>query len=262
MSFRYGMAQIKGGRETQEDFCISRSLEGIVPLSDEGARQGSSFGPIVLALCDGMGGHAAGEVAARVAATTFVQAFEDLIEAERPREILACACDLANGAIASEILSSPDLRGMGATLVGVFLDGDRVWWIGVGDSHLLFFRAGEVTALNQRHSMRAVLEEMIEEGEISAKEALSHPARNALLSVLNGDAIELIDAGGPLELQSGDVLLAASDGIDVIDMHALSSIVFGSSGNPLDLAEQIVSTAATAGGSLQDNTTVLVIEVE
>jgi len=83
MSFRYGMAQIKGGRETQEDFCIIRSLEGIVAPSEEGVRQGSSVGPIVLALCDGMGGDAAGEVAARIVATTFIRAFDDLIEAVR-----------------------------------------------------------------------------------------------------------------------------------------------------------------------------------
>jgi PPM family protein phosphatase len=138
MSFRYGVAQIKGGRETQEDSCIIRSLEGIAVLSDEGVREGSSVGPIVLAVCDGMGGHAAGEVAARIAATTFLQAFDDLIEAERPRETLVAVCELANRAIAHEIQSTPDLQEMGTTIVGLFIDGDRIWWISAPMSSFVF----------------------------------------------------------------------------------------------------------------------------
>ncbi len=235
----------------------------MIQLGDAGLVQGSSRGDISAALCDGMGGHEAGEVAARIAASIFLRSLhERLISRDSIGDAMLGACEEANDTIAREIAAHPELEGMGTTLVGIWYGRNLLRWVSVGDSHLLLVRDGRIVKLNQDHSMRPVLDAMAVQNIISSAEAASHPDRNALRSVLNGDPVKLIDRGiSGLRLRPGDIFIVASDGIDDLKpqliLRVLRSYFIGVAGQ----ARKIVSMAAELGGKRQDNTTLMLFKV-
>lgn len=208
---------------------------------------------LLLLVADGMGGHAGG----RVAAETAVAAFLEALDAE-PRDPLAvrlaAGLDAANRAIGERVAASPELTGMGCTLVAAVVEGRRVTWISVGDTLLLAAHAGGLRRLNADHSMGAVLDRRAAEGEISAEEARESPQRHMLRSAVTGDRIALTDQGEAV-LRPGTLLFAASDGILTLAEADLAA-----------LAAQAVSPAAFVEAALaevgrvmpddQDNTTI------
>jgi serine/threonine protein phosphatase PrpC len=178
-------------------------------------------------------------------------------------QVLLAACQEANQSIAHEIEQNTALDGMGTTLIGILCEDNKLSWISVGDSHLLLRRGRHLIKLNQDHSMRPVIKEMVVRNLISSEQAVTHPDRNALRSVLNGENVSIIDDGMEgIRLRSGDVLVVASDGIDALGSDAVTKILQSSFSNLRYLAEKIVSAAARIGGSSQDNTTVMLIRVD
>jgi serine/threonine protein phosphatase PrpC len=101
--------------------------------------------------------------------------------------------------------------------------GTRLYWISVGDSPLFLFRSGQIERLNDDHSMAPELDEMLNQGLLSDDEALNHPDRNCLTSVLAGQDIPKIDCSGtPVELEAGDIIVAASDGLEFLSNEQIA----------------------------------------
>jgi serine/threonine protein phosphatase PrpC len=261
--FRFALAQITGGRENQEDACAIRSgLSSVLQVSDEDVRGGETSGTLTGVLCDGMGGHARGEVASELAAKLFIASVASR-STSAVGNALRQACEEVNQAIHQKMIDDSSTRGMGTTLVGIYCANDRMSWISIGDSHLLLLRNKMLTKLNQDHSMKPVIERMVEQGIICREEALEHPQRNALRSVLAGEEVDLVDEGIPgFTLRRGDVILLASDGIDVIPQRILAdNLKQGLFSSPASSAAQLLKSARQFGGSSLDNTTVAVISV-
>ncbi|TCM88161.1 PP2C family protein-serine/threonine phosphatase [Rhodovulum steppense] len=207
----------QGRREHQEDAIIADFTIG---------------GDIGLAvLGDGMGGHAAGDVASRIAVT---EVFSELkLRSDDPDRFIRCAPGIlrdatreANGSIAAHVRSHADTAGMGTTLVALAVARDRLFWISVGDSPLFLFRDGQLHQINEDHSLAPQIDGMMRLGLLSVDEARRHPDRNCLTSALTGAEIHQIDCPDrPIDLTVGDIIVAASDGLDSIDRERLRSLL-------------------------------------
>lgn len=227
-----------------------------------GAQAATARGEGLLAVvADGMGGHAGGEVAGELACETFVAAFTAADGAVGER--LEGALDAGNKAIAARAAEDDELRGMGCTLIGAWVDGEGLRWVSVGDSLLLLFRAPEVLRLNADHSLGAFLDDQAHKKLISAAEAESNPYRNALRSALTGKAIEIVDLHAePYPLAAGDWVVLASDGIASLDGDEIGDIVYASrEGAPETMADNLIAAVLAKQEPEQDNTTVIVIRI-
>ncbi|MDU8943348.1 PP2C family protein-serine/threonine phosphatase [Ovoidimarina sediminis] len=247
-------ALIRGARDHQEDAVIVD-----FPV-------GSPLGMVVLA--DGMGGHAAGDVASKIVMTEVFcelkfQTSDAALEGG-VRETLLAAAQGANECIAAHIAEHPEAEGMGATLIGLVMEGERLNWVSIGDSPLYLFRAGALTQLNEDHSMAPQIDQMIASGQIDAETGKNHPDRNALLSVLSGDEIARIDCPKDgVALEHADIVIAASDGIQFLDHEVIEGILRDTKGKPSQaIATALIKEIEALGDPDQDNTSIAVIKVE
>lgn len=198
----------KGQRSHQEDAVIADFARG------------SDVGLVVLA--DGMGGHAAGDVASKIVVTEVYSALmfqrgNGVALEAHVSELLRAAAMEANTCLKEHAHAYPDTRGMGATLVACVILNRNLYWISIGDSPLLLFRDGKLRQLNEDHSMAPQIDFMVKTGLLGADEAKNHPDRNTLTSVLFGGDVAMIDCpDAPFALRSGDILIVASDGLQFL----------------------------------------------
>jgi serine/threonine protein phosphatase PrpC len=244
----------QGARDYQED-----AITSDFPI-------GAEAGFVVLA--DGMGGHAAGDVASKIVLTEVfselkfhfadVQSFE-----ARAPEILRNVTDFANETLRQHTRTHPETEGMGATLVVPALVENRLWWISVGDSPLFLFRAGKLTQLNEDHSMAPQIDFMVKSGLMSPEVAANHPDRNCLISVLMGTRIPKIDCPAkPLELMAGDIVLCASDGVQFLTNAQIEKVLSKyRKTRSTEIAERLLQELARLDDPDQDNISFTVIKV-
>lgn len=208
----------------------------------------------LFAVADGMGGHAAGEVASAAAVEALAREFS-----ERTPDGLAAAVRAANRAVWDQAQGNVELRGMGTTLVALALVGEpgaeTLAVANVGDSRLYLLRQGELVQVTADHSLVA---ELVAEGQIDALEAETHPQRHVLTRALGVDpdvAVDLLTMG----LNHGDRYLLCSDGLsrEVGDDQLAS--VLRRLADPAEAARELVREAKAGGGS--DNITVVVVDV-
>lgn len=222
---------IAGQRPYQEDSVLAETL---------------ADGRTLVAVADGMGGHAAGEVASAVALETLNEAVSD-------GQPLDDAFRLANARV-HEKASEPGKQGMGTTLVAVLVDGDEYTVANVGDSRGYIVSAGGVRQLTQDHSFVA---EAMRRGQ-SQEEAMSTPWRDALTRSIGTDEKVEVDVFGPFPLEQDSALVICSDGLyKTLSDHELENL-FGQSVNTRGAAQSLV-TAAFDNGS-DDNISVAVAE--
>jgi serine/threonine protein phosphatase PrpC len=211
-----------------------------------------------------MGGHASGEVAARLVMSTMVNCvLVGQSSAQALDGVLQAGCVKANEEIAQKSRSHPETAGMGTTLVAIGINNGLLHWVSIGDSHLLLLARGQLYKLNQDHSMRPAIDRMVERRIISVDEASMHPDRNVLRSVLMGDEVALVDIGfGGWPLQSGDTIILASDGLDVLEVREVKR-AFGRwrFKDTEAAARHLVEQACIRGGARQDNTSVVVARI-
>jgi protein phosphatase len=233
--------QIQGDRDYQED------TYRIEVLGDEK----------LFILCDGMGGHVAGKQASSLAVEEFIQGFSQhssLPIKQRLREGLMSA----NAGIEREINHSDELKGMGTTLLAVYLSAESLHWVSVGDSPLWLIRNENIQRLNADHSMAEVFRKLVSLGEISEQDAINDPKRHALLSSVSGDKIKYIDLPEtPFEMLSGDCLLLASDGMESLPDKDIIRLV-ASQANPKDGVAKLLGGVKASNKPQQDNATVIV----
>jgi len=218
-------------------------------------------------VADGMGGHNAGEVASHLAVETirsFIAesaASADItwpfgIEVKNSIDLnrLTTAVRLANRKIYHEGTKSPDLNGMGTTVVAALVAGDRITLVSVGDSRIYRMRSGTLEQLTRDDTwLASVL------GEKQAEDAdPQHPLRHVLTSVV-GTRDDVKPGSREEQLVAGDRFVLCTDGIHgKLDSAALATVLGGAS-SATDGAEKLVNEAITRGTS--DNATALVINV-
>ncbi len=242
--------QARGKRRRQEDAYAFSDISGT----------GDSVEGLFIVVADGMGGHTSGEQASELALEGFVDTFHlstGSLAVRFKSSVLA-----ANDAIAIEMDYSPDLEGMGTTLVAAAVTPRGIEWISVGDSPLYLWRAGTLTRLNEDHSFRPMLDEMVESGALNPDTAARHPLKNILRAALTGREIDLIDQSpGPLELQENDILLIASDGIQTLRDEDICDIVSKhAEADASTIAAHLLQAVLDIDYAKQDNTTVAIIK--
>ena len=215
--FDVASAICQGGRDYQEDAIVTDFPFG----SDSG----------VVVLADGMGGHAAGDVASKIVVT---EVFSELkfesanftdYEADIPRYLTTSAVS-ANSVVREHVKTHPDTRGMGATLVSVVLIENRMYWMSIGDSPLYHFRGGQMKQLNEDHSMAPQIDFMVKSGLLDPEAGKNHPDRNCLTSVILGDRVAKSDCPKtPFELQVGDIVVVSSDGLQYLEDAKIQKIL-------------------------------------
>jgi formylglycine-generating enzyme required for sulfatase activity/serine/threonine protein phosphatase PrpC len=243
--------QIDGARDYQEDAFL------VTFLDDDTGGDGKSSALVIMA--DGMGGHAAGNIASNLVVSTFNKTFTGGFGRDAAPELLRVALAKANGALSESIRETPALDGMGCTMVTAVLSKGKVFWISVGDSHLYLIRDRELQKKNEDHSYGGYLDRMKAEGvDVEAEAGLS---RNMLMSAMTGDEIAEVDCPDDgLQLLPGDRVIVCSDGLDTLNPGV---IIQTSAWSPTakECVAALLKAVEDANKPRQDNTTVVVIDV-
>lgn len=210
-------------------------------------------GPYLLCVADGVGGAAAGEVAA--ATTAYVVSARALAHPGfAPDRLLHAAVAEAHGQLVAGVASEPARSGMATTLTAVLTDGVHTALAQVGDSRAYLLRDGELSQLTSDHTF---VQSLIDEGRITEEEARVHPHRNLILKALDGHQDVDPDLF-TLELVAGDRLFLCSDGAcGVLDNARITTILEG--GTPEFSSIEMVRASLEAGSS--DNVTCVVADV-
>jgi protein phosphatase len=213
----------------------------------------------VFIVADGMGGHAAGEVASELAVRTISGILTGPQAAgpagvEAPR-ILREAIQRANAAIRARAAGDPSVRGMGTTVAVVLAHDNRLWLAHVGDSRVYLIRAGGIRRLTQDHSLVA---QMVEAGQITAGEARKHHLRNVITRSLGFEAAVEPEIQ-TLEWTRGDYLLLCSDGLTgMLEDEEISRIVAAGGSDLPAVCRDLIALANERGGT--DNISVVVAQ--
>lgn len=213
---------------------------------------------VVLLVADGMGGHAGGATASRTAVEAFGAAFLETRGAISER--LEDSLRRANWSVAHAARGDPALGGMGTTLVAAHLTGGRfLRWVSVGDSPMWRFSKGELSRLNRDHSMSPLLRQLVQLGHLTAEEAATDARHHRLRSVVMGQDIPLIDLqDDAIELDVGDVLILASDGLETLSEDEIGTIATTHGTSCGAVVEALLAAVAGRSMPYQDNATVIV----
>jgi PPM family protein phosphatase len=211
----------------------------------------------VFMVADGMGGHAAGEVASAMAVQIVTRDIAQLRDVSSPHatDILRGAMQDANRAIFNRTISEVDKQGMGTTASVLILSGNRYLIGQVGDSRIYRARNGTLEQLTKDHSY---VQEQVDAGYITPEQARYHPYSNVITRCVGAspDVEPDVYSG---DLASGDVFLVASDGLTgMLEDSHLQRIVLGKS-SPGPLVDALVHEANRRGGL--DNITAVVVRV-
>ena len=227
----------------------ARSDRGLVRANNEDSVYA---GARLLALADGMGGHAAGEVASQLV----IAALAHLDDDEPGGDLLAkldAAVRSGNSAIAAQVEMEPDLEGMGTTLTAILFAGNRIGLVHIGDSRGYLLRDGELTQITKDDTF---VQTLVDEGRITAEEAHSHPQRSLIMRALTGHEVE--PTLTMREVRAGDRYLLCSDGLSdpVSDETILEALQIP---DVAESAYRLIELALRGGGP--DNVTVVVADV-
>ncbi len=211
----------------------------------------------LLALADGMGGAAAGEIASQIFVKTAQEFFskEDRLSKRETLEFVKGVFELANQRIINHARENPSHQGMACTAELVAFDNQHFVLGHVGDSRTYLFRKGELKQLTRDHSL---VQEQMEQGLITPVEARRHSLRNVILravGIKEGLAVDLIRG----ESVAGDLFLLCSDGLtDMVDDTSIQETLL-TSRDLNQKAEKLIELAKSAGG--HDNVTVILCEM-
>ncbi|POX56918.1 protein phosphatase [Streptomyces sp. Ru71] len=220
----------------------------------EGNEDSGYAGPRLLAIADGMGGQAAGEVASSEVISTIV-ALDDDIPGSDILTALGAAVQRANDQLRQMVEEDPSLEGMGTTLTALLWTGQRLGLVHVGDSRAYLLRDGVLTQITQDHTW---VQRLVDEGRITEEEATTHPQRSLLMRALgSGDHVE--PDLSIREVRAGDRYLICSDGLSGVVSHQTMEDTLASYQGPQETVQQLIELALRGGGP--DNITVIVADV-
>ncbi|MEV7400306.1 Stp1/IreP family PP2C-type Ser/Thr phosphatase [Streptomyces sp. NPDC091267] len=220
----------------------------------EGNEDSGYAGPRLLAIADGMGGQAAGEVASSEVISTLVQ-LDDDVPGSDILTSLGTAVQRANDQLRMMVEEDPQLEGMGTTLTALLWTGQRLGLVHVGDSRAYLLRDGVLTQITQDHTW---VQRLVDEGRITEEEATTHPQRSLLMRALgSGDHVE--PDLSIREVRAGDRYLICSDGLSGVVSHQTMEETLASYQGPQETIQDLIQLALRGGGP--DNITCIVADV-
>lgn len=232
-------------REINEDFARI-----IRPTTNEELQKRG----LLAVVCDGMGGHEAGEIASRLAVETIVRRFEGGELDGDPVAQLPRAVQAANRAIFDVAEKNAKLKGMGTTCTALLVRGGMAYGAHVGDSRIYLIRDGEIFLMTEDHS--AVME-LVRRGVLSREEARHHPDKNVISRALGSHRdVEATGWPQPFALRPDDRFLLCTDGLyDLVDEATI--LATARDVHPQVGCDRLVTLARTAGG--HDNISVAIL---
>ncbi|RLV01459.1 protein phosphatase [Streptomyces griseocarneus] len=220
----------------------------------EGNEDSGYAGPRLLAIADGMGGQAAGEVASSEVISTLV-GLDDDVPGSDILTSLGTAVQRANDQLRLMVEEDPQLEGMGTTLTALLWTGQRLGLVHVGDSRAYLLRDGVLTQITQDHTW---VQRLVDEGRITEEEATTHPQRSLLMRALgSGDHVE--PDLSIREVRAGDRYLICSDGLSGVVSHQTMEETLAGYQAPHETVQELIQLALRGGGP--DNITVIVADV-
>ncbi|MER5349722.1 protein phosphatase 2C domain-containing protein [Kitasatospora sp. NPDC002551] len=223
-------------------------------LIREGNEDSGYAGPRLLAVADGMGGAAAGEVASSEVLGSIVRLDEDVPGADL-LTLLGDAVQGANDRLRQMVEEDPQLEGMGCTLTAMLWTGQRMGLVHVGDSRAYLLRDGALVQITQDHTW---VQRLVDEGRITPEEAETHPQRSLLMRALDGRGQVEPDLS-IREVRAGDRYLICSDGLSGPVSHQTLQDTLGSFYSPEQTVQELIQLALRGGGP--DNITCIVADV-
>ena len=230
-------------RENQDTYAVEQLLDS-----------GRTIGVV----CDGMGGAAGGQVASRIAVSTYMEEVKKVLLPEMTpqqiREASAYAVSLANQAIRQEADRMEECRNMGTTLVSAISYADGVVVTNVGDSRAYYITEDGIIRITKDHSL---VESMVDRGDITAEEARRHPSRNLITRALGPDISADCD-GYICPMKQGEYRLLCSDGLvnTVTDQEMLFEVIHGE--GPDTCLDRLLAIAKRQGAP--DNVTAVLMQ--
>jgi serine/threonine protein phosphatase PrpC len=237
----------KGLRSHNEDNCVAHRI---------------GRDTFILAVADGMGGKAGGELASRLAISSVIEyldtEFKDTRKEKNLKVILEKSFLVAQNAIADHNASHPDLRGMGTTLTALLIDHNRYVWGNLGDSRIYMLTEGKLNLITEDHTY---LRDFIIKQKKELPQSIINQYKNVVTKIIDGgvDKPDVFPSDKEWnELKQGDLFLLCSDGLIVDKMGDLTRIfkeIIGSNANLKDISKKLVEWALENGSD--DNISVV-----
>ncbi|MEO5609280.1 MAG: protein phosphatase 2C domain-containing protein [Ornithinibacter sp.] len=227
----------------------ARSDVGMVRTNNEDS---GYAGPHLLAMADGMGGHAGGDIASSTVIAALVDLDDEALSGREASQSLLDRINTANAELGAQIHDEPGLDGMGTTLIAMLRSRDNIVLAHIGDSRAFLVREGQVTQITKDHSF---VQGLVDEGRITQEEAQNHPQRSLVTRVLTGadeDEPDLVVRQG----RAGDRYLIASDGLTDYVARDTVAEVLTTVADPGECADRLVALALKAGAP--DNVTIVI----
>lgn len=237
-----------GQRDEQQDsFCLS-DVNDDISVQRKG---------VMAVVADGMGGLEGGAAISQIVADTFLKKYNALTNINHPKDFLYETAKSAEEA-AEKYMEQHNVEG-GSTLVAVLVQGDKMHFLSVGDSHIYHFKKGTLTLVNKEHNWGAVLKEKAARGEVAPDEPYVNPRRNSLTAYIGMGSFQIMDANDiPITLRSGDKVVLCSDGVfnTLNDLEITKALA----GDATFAAKQIEIAVLGKGNPQQDNFTGIIVE--
>jgi protein phosphatase len=212
-------------------------------------------GPNLLVLADGMGGHAAGDVASSMIVGELAPLDEEDVTADQAIPLLEETLHSANAKLTTAMRENSDLAGMGSTTIVMLRTGNKLAMAHIGDSRAFMLRGDSFSQITKDHSF---VQQLIDEGRISREEAGTHPQRSVVTRVMTGQPDDEPDTS-LREAKVGDRFLLCSDGLsDFVGADVIEEIL-REARTPEESADRCIEVALKA--STRDNVTVIVADV-
>lgn len=209
----------------------------------------------VVAVCDGMGGQAAGDVASQLACSIIRDILENNTFAN-PNEAIERAVVAANQGILHRAAQQPELSGMGATCVMVIVRDGLVYYGWVGDSRIYYIANHTIRQISRDQSY---VQQLVDRGELSPEEAENHPQKNEITNALGVAGMTPPVIGKPMRPEAGSVILLCSDGLTgMVDNAHIERTISNTDLTLHDRARKLIAQANANGGL--DNITVQLIQ--
>lgn len=205
----------------------------------------------LLAVADGLGGHASGEWASQRTIELLAASLAALLEQSDPPAAFETAVTAANTTVHGEALKR-GISGSSTTLVAALCRDDQAWWVNIGDSRLYLYSSGNLSQVSADHSW---VGEQVRAGFLTPEAARHHPRRNVVTRTIGFEPDVLPETGGPISLAPGEALVLCSDGLHgPVEEREIARAV--GTLDPARAAERLVQLANEAGGP--DNITVVI----
>ena len=218
-------------------------------------------GGVIVTLCDGMGGLEDGANASKLCAITVCEAYHSKTEEDSIPKLFHKAIKLSDEKVCALSSGTSKKNSSGTTMVSVIVEGNDLYWAGVGDSRIYIIRKNEMVCVTTDHNYGMLLKKKVESGEISQHEADTHPKKEALISFIGLGRIEYVSFNDkPFKLCDGDTVIMCSDGLyRTLSNNEIKEIADSFYYDTQATADALVKYALNKGKKNQDNTTVAVI---